>query len=81
MPTYMVCGMDALEVLSMNGQFKAAPVTDVNGPFVAGTFGPLKVVVTPKFTNGEFLIGVNGNDLLSSVAIYGVYMPEIKRAA
>lgn len=30
---------------------------------------------------GQFVFGVNGNDMMTSAAVYAPYMPENKRAA
>lgn len=76
-PNYMVCASDVLEVLAMNSQWTAAPAGVVNGPYFAGTFGALKVFVSPMMGAGEFFVGVNGNDLTTSAAIYAPYMPIV----
>ena len=34
----------------------------------------MKVFVSPALEQGRFLIGVNGNDMMSSVAVYAPYM-------
>ena len=41
------------------------------------TFGPLKVYVSPLLEAGKFIIGVNGNDLQTSAAVYAPYMPIV----
>lgn len=33
--------------------------------------------MTPSFTNGEFVLGVNGNAMETSAAIYAPYMPIV----
>ena len=35
----------------------------------------MKVFVSPMLGKGEFFMGVNGSDLLTSAAVYGIYMP------
>ena len=76
-PNYMVCASNLLPVLSLIDSFKAAPAGSINGPYLAGTFGPLKVFISPAMKAGEYVIGVNGDDLMSSVAVYAPYMPIV----
>ena len=76
-PNYMVCASDLIPVLSFIDSFKAAPTSNINGPYYAGTLGSLKVFVTPNITAGDFVIGVNGNDMMSSAAVYAPYMPVV----
>ena len=54
-----------------------APVSDVNGPYFAGTLGSLKVFVSPALEAGKFIVGVNGSDLMSSAAVYAPYMSVV----
>lgn len=44
---------------------------------MAGTFDGLKVFITPQLTNGRFFVGCNGNDYMSSAAVYAPYMPIV----
>lgn len=76
-PNWMVCASDVLPVLSMIDSFKAAPTTGVAGPYMAGTFGSLKVFVTPRMERGRYLIGCNGGDMMSAPAVYAPYMAII----
>ena len=76
-PNWMVCASDVLPVLSMIDSFKAAPTTGVAGPYMAGTFGSLKVFVTPRMERGRYLIGCNGGDMMSAPAVYAPYMAVI----
>ena len=57
--------------------WKAAPAGTVNGPFYAGTLNGLKVFVTPNIEAGTFVIGCNGNDMMSSAAVYAPYMAVV----
>lgn len=66
----MICASNLLPVLSLIDAFKAANTGAINGPYLAGTINGLKVFVTPNMTAGEFVIGVNGNDMMSSAAVY-----------
>lgn len=73
-PNYMIIASNILPVLSMVSSFKAASVSSVNGPYMAGTLGGLKVFVTPNIEAGTFVIGCNGSDMMSSAAVYAPYM-------
>ena len=73
-PNYMVIASDILPILGFVPSFTAAPATDVNGPYFAGTLQGLKVYVSPSIPDGEFFLGVNGNDLLTSAAVFAPYM-------
>ena len=76
-PNYMIIASDVLPVLALCKTFKAAPTGAVNGPYVAGTFGSLKVVVSPRLKNGRYVIGCNGSDMMSSAAVYAPYMAVV----
>lgn len=73
-PNYMVASSAVLPVLSMCDAFTAAPAGQMNGPYYAGTFAQLKVFISPMMEDGEFIVGVNGNDMMSSAAVYAPYM-------
>ena len=66
-PNYMIIASNILPVLSFINGFTAAPAGSVNGPYFAGTLGALKVFVSPAMAAGDFVIGVNGDDMMSSV--------------
>lgn len=76
-PNYMIIASNILPVLSLMDGFSAAPSGAINGPYFAGTVGSLKVFVSPAMEAGDFVIGVNGDDLMSSVAVYAPYMPIV----
>ena len=73
-PNYMICASDVLPVLTFMKGFKAAGAGQINGPYFAGTLNGLKVYVSPAIAKGRFLLGVNGDDMMSSVAVYAPYM-------
>ena len=66
----MLIASNILPVLSFINGFQPAPTTNINGPYFAGTLLGLKVFVTPNITPGKFVLGVNGDDLMSSAAVY-----------
>ena len=73
-PTYMLIASDILPILSFIKGFSAASTSSVNGPYFAGTLNGLKVFVTPNIKSGTFVLGVNGDDMMSSAAVYAPYM-------
>jgi hypothetical protein len=76
-PNYMLIASNILPVLSFIKSFKPAAAGKINGPYFAGTLGALKVFVTPNIDPGKFVIGVNGDDFMSSVAVYAPYMAVV----
>lgn len=76
-PNYILIASNILPILSMTKAFSAAPTSSVNGPYFAGTMDGLKVYVTPNIEPGKFVLGVNGNDLETSAAVYAPYMPVV----
>ena len=77
MPSYMLAASDVLPVLAFVPGFKASSLTNVAGPFMAGTLNGLKIFVSPSLGAGEWFLGINGNDLSTSAAVYAPYMPIV----
>ena len=73
-PNYMLISSSVLPVLRFIKGFSAAPTGSINGPYFAGTLDHFKVFVTPNIEPGKFVIGVNGDDMMSSAAVYAPYM-------
>ena len=73
----MLIASNILPILAFVPGFEAAPAGSINGPYFAGTLNGLKVYVTPNITAGTFVIGVNGDDMMSSAAVYAPYMPIV----
>ena len=73
----MVVASNIIPILSFIEGWDAAPTGSINGPYFAGTLNGLKVYVSPALKAGRYLIGVNGDDLMSSVAVYAPYMPIV----
>lgn len=71
-PNYLVCARDVIQVLLFCPEFKAASTKNINGPYVAGTFNGMKVIVSPALEAGRFFVGVNEGNV--SAAIYAPYM-------
>lgn len=77
MPNYMVIASDVLPILPFIKGWKAASTGSINGPFLAGTLNGVKVFVSPAIAAGRFILGVNGDDMMSSAAVYAPYMPIV----
>lgn len=73
----MLIASNILPVLNFIKGFTPAPAGKINGPYFAGTLNGVKVFVTPNIDAGKFVIGVNGDDLMSSAAVYAPYMPVV----
>ena len=76
-PNYILIAPDVLQVIAFIRGYVPAPVTDVNGPYMAGTLAGLKVFVSSVVPEKQFVIGLNGNDMMSSAAVYAPYMPVV----
>lgn len=74
MPTYMLISSSIKPILKFVPGFTAASINSMNGPYFAGTLDGLKVFVTPNIEEGKFVLGVNGNDMMTSAAVYAPYM-------
>ena len=68
-PNYVICASNLLPVLSVIKSWNAAPAGQINGPYFAGSINGLKVFVTPNIEAGTFVVGCNGNDMMSSAAV------------
>ena len=77
-PNYILVASNILPILSFINDFTAAPTSSVNGPYFAGTLHGIRVFVTPNIAPGKFVLGVNGDDLMSSAAVFAPYMAVIR---
>ena len=73
-PNYMVIAADVLPVLRFVNGFTAVKNAKMNGPYKVGELDGLNVYVSPALNNGEFFLGLNGNDMMSSAGVYAPYM-------
>lgn len=76
-PNYMIIASNILPILTFIKGFQAAPAGVINGPYFAGTLNGVKVFVSPAMKAGRFVLGVNGDDMMSSAAVYAPYMPIV----
>lgn len=74
-PNYMVIAPDVMQVLRFINGFNAIKKPKMNGPYKVGEFDDgMGVYVTPQLESGEFFIGLNGSDMMSSAGVYAPYM-------
>lgn len=73
-PNYMVISSDVLPVLRFINGFTAVKNVKMNGPYKVGDLDGLSVYVSPLMGAGEFFLGLNGNDMMSSAGVYAPYM-------
>jgi hypothetical protein len=46
----------------------------MNGPYKVGELDGMGVYVSPLMEDGNFFLGLNGNDMMSSAGVYAPYM-------
>ncbi len=73
-PNYMVIASDILPVLRFVNGFTATKNAKMNGPYKVGELDGLNVYVSPILEKGEYFLGLNGNDMMSSAGVYAPYM-------
>jgi hypothetical protein len=73
-PNYMVIASDILPVLRFVNGFTAVKNAKMNGPYKVGELDGLNVYVSPIMEPGQFFLGLNGNDMMSSAGVYAPYM-------
>ena len=73
-PNYMVIASDVLPVLRFINGFTAVKTAKMNGPYKVGELDGLAVYVSPLMGSGEFFLGLNGSDMMSSAGVYAPYM-------
>ena len=73
-PNYMVCAADCLQVLRFVNGWTPVKNAKMNGPYKVGEIDGVSVYVSPELASGEFFLGLNGNDMMSSAGVYAPYM-------
>lgn len=79
-PNYMVVGSDVLPVLKFVNGFTAVKNAKMNGPYKVGEIDGLDVYVSPMLKAGDFFLGLNGSDMMSSAGVYAPYMAIVPTA-
>ena len=77
LPNYMLIASDVAPIMPFLKGFVPAAVGAINGPYLLGSLNGVKVFVSPAIASGRFVLGVNGNDMMSSVAVYAPYMAVV----
>ena len=73
-PNYMVIAADVLPILRFVNGFTAVKNAKMNGPYKVGELDGLNIYVSPALGEGEFFLGLNGSDMMSSAGVYAPYM-------
>lgn len=76
---WMVCNRDVLNVLSLLRGFKDSGAKKA-GPYFAGTYNGIKIFVHPIMPKGEFLMGYNGDDMMTSAGVFAPFMSIVPTA-
>lgn len=76
-PNFMVVASDIMPILSFVPGFQAATISEINGPYFAGTINGIKVFVSPMMDKGELFLGVNQGAMQASAGVYAPYMPVV----
>ena len=71
---YMIASSDLKPILVMIDGWKAASASKINGPYFAGELNGVKVYISPMLKNGEYVLGFNGDDMITSAAVFAPYM-------
>ena len=71
---YMLMSSSIKPILSLIDGWKAASTSKINGPYFAGTLNGIKVYVSPAIRANDFVLGYNGDDMVTSAAVYAPYM-------
>lgn len=77
---YIVGATDLPLVVGLMKNWKDSGQSQKPGPYFAGTINGIKVYVHPGMTQGHFFGGYHGDDLMTSSAVYGPYMPIVPTA-
>lgn len=70
---YMVCNRKVLNVLSLLRGWKDSGVK-MAGPYYAGSLNGMKVFVHPILPENCFVMGYNGDDMMTSAAVFAPFM-------
>lgn len=73
---FLIGGVNIGTVCSSVRGFKAADVSNVNGPCFFGTLpNGVKVYLNPSFDDNVFVVGYKGSNMFDAGYILGMYMP------
>jgi len=77
---YIVGATDLPLVVGLMKNWKDSGQSQKPGPYFAGSINGIKVYVHPEMEQGHFFGGYHGDDLMTSSAVYGPYMPIVPTA-
>ena len=77
---YIVGATDLPLVTGLMKNWKDSGQSTKPGPYLAGSINGIKVYVHPEMEQGHFFGGFHGDDLMTSAAVYGPYMPIVPTA-
>lgn len=71
---YMIASSSLKPMLALIDGWKAASSAKINGPYFAGTVNGIKVYISPAIAADTFILGYNGDDMVTSAAVFAPYM-------
>lgn len=74
---YMLASSTIKPLLALMDGWKAVSGAKMNGPYYAGELNGLKVYISPRIKAGTFVLGFNGDDMVTSSAVFAPYMAII----
>ena len=78
--SYIVGATDLPLVVGLMKNWKDSGQSTKPGPYFAGSINGIKVYIHPEMEQGHFFGGFHGDDLMTSSAVYGPYMPIVPTA-
>ena len=76
---YMVCNRSVVNILALLRGWKDSGAKKA-GPYFAGTLNGIKVFVHPIIPKDEFVMGYNGDDMMTSAGVFAPYMAIVPTA-
>lgn len=76
---YMVCNRSVVNILALLRGWKDSGAKKA-GPYYAGSLNGIKVFVHPIIPKDEFVMGYNGDDLMTSAGVFAPYMAIVPTA-
>jgi len=74
---YMIISPLLKPMFTLMDGYKPASNIKMNGPYFAGTLNGLKVYVSPVIEANRYVVGYNGDDMVTSAAVYAPYMAVV----
>jgi len=74
---YILASSALKPIFGLMEDWKPVSNAKVNGPYYAGELLGMKVYISPRMGEGEFVVGYNGDDMVTSAAVFAPYMAII----